>query len=79
MSNDYRATLDSIGDWGGREEYAVRRWNTHVLPIITMHACMRDDDEHNDAIAYAADQAWQAFCAPGGSRAAVTAFRKSIQ
>lgn len=80
--SDFRATIDGVGCWNGREEYAVKRWNTHVLPTIKEALEIADSafdyDDQRERIAYAVDKAWEAFCTEGGSRAAVRAFKKHI-
>lgn len=79
--SDFAATTESVGEWCGREEYAARRWNTHVLPVITERMGRVADTSdapgcEMDWLHHAVDMAWQAFCSPGGSRAAIRAFNK---
>lgn len=81
MSNDVRATIGSVGDWGGREEYAARRWNDFVLPILEKIAAQCEGDEdtpkNEDMLAQAQQDAWDAFCS-SGSRAAIRAAKKYL-
>jgi hypothetical protein len=80
--SNFAATLETVGDWNGREESAVARWNAHVLPTIQTAldsaAKGKNYEEDMEKIKRGADAAWEAFCTAGGSRAAVRAFKRTI-
>jgi len=67
-SSQFKATLETIGDWGGEEEEVVERWNTYIAPMLEeIHEAAFDDTsgEYENNAENAEQEAWDRFAGEG--------------